>query len=105
MVRYEVQKRMARMAMAYVGVHQMDGIPVTISVASAMPPRSAPMLMTLATVRSKQAPHNTQRGYRFLTTAARPRPVTIPSRAHINCTAAIMGKEKIAVHRGPYPND
>jgi hypothetical protein len=30
--------------------------------------------------------------------------VTIPRRAHIVCMAAIKGKEKIAVHKGAYPN-
>jgi hypothetical protein len=80
-------------------------MPVTIPVASAMPPRSAPIFTTFATIKSEHAPHSTQRGYVRRKTPARPRPVTIPSRAHIICTAAIKGKEKSAVQSGAYPNE
>jgi hypothetical protein len=73
---------------------------VIISVASAMPPRSAPMLKTFATINRKHAPHSTQRGYARRRTPASPRPVTIPSRAHMSCTAAISGKENRAVQSG-----
>jgi len=86
---------------AKAGVHHRTLIPVIICMASAIPPKSAPILITLATVSSKQAPHNTQRDYRRRTTAAKPRPVIIPSREHINCTAAIRGKANSAVHSRP----
>src|SRR5882672_2923331 len=69
-----------------------------------MPPRSAPILTTLATTRRPHAPHRTHLGYRSRTTPANPRPVTIPSRAHIICTALIRGNENSAVQRGAYPN-
>src|SRR5579862_977155 len=69
-----------------------------------MPPRSAAMLTTLAITSSAQALHRTQRGYRTRITPASPSPVTMPRRAHMICMAAINGNEKIAVHRGAYPN-
>src|ERR1051325_7588970 len=78
--------------------------PVIIFVTSAIPPRSAPMLKTFATIRRKQALHNIQRGQVRRKTPARPRPVTIPKRAHIIWTADIRGNEKRAVHNGAYPN-
>src|ERR1039458_9692053 len=68
-----------------------------------MPPRSAPILNTLATISSRHAGHSTHRGYRNRMAPPSPRPVTIPSRAHISCTAAISGKETRAVHRKEYP--
>ena len=58
------------------------------------------MLTTFATIKSEQAPHKTQREYLRRMTPARPNPVTIPRRAHINCTEAINGNEKMAVHSG-----
>ena len=66
----------------------------------AMPPRSAAMFTMLAMTSSEQAPQRTHRGYRARITPASPRPVTIPRRAHIICTAAINGNEKRAVHSG-----
>src|ERR1017187_5696366 len=68
-----------------------------------MPPRSAPMLNTFATISSRHAGHSTHREYRNRMAPPSPRPVTIPSRAHISCTAAISGKETRAVHRKEYP--
>ena len=50
------------MMAVYTGIPHQDETPVTIEVASAMPPRSAPMLMMLATISTRHALHNTQRG-------------------------------------------
>src|SRR6266853_906332 len=90
---------------ANTGVQKYDRMPVTIWVASAIPPRSAPMLNTFATISNPQAGHSTHGEYLVRITPARPRPVTMPRRAHINCTAAINGKEKSAVHNPAYPYD
>ncbi len=73
--------------------------------AAAMPPRSAPILNTLATISSRQAGHSTHREYRNRIAPPSPRPVTIPNRAHISCTAAISGKVTRAVQRKEYPKD
>src|SRR6266446_2812061 len=70
-----------------------------------MPPRSAPMLTTFATINNEHAPHKTHVGYLRRMTPARPSPVTIPSRAHMSCTEAIKGNENSAVHKGAYPKD
>ncbi len=61
------------------------------------------MLITFATINSKQEPQRTHRGNRSRTSPASPRPVTMASRPHIICTATISGKESRAVHSGPYP--
>src|SRR6187399_1094082 len=72
--------------------------------ASAMPPRSAAMLITFAMTSRAQAPQSTHREYRLRITLARPRPVTSPSRAHMSCAAVIRGNENRAVQSGAYPN-
>ncbi len=61
------------------------------------------MLNTFATTNSRQAAQSTHLEYLSRIAPPNPRPVTIPSRAHINCTAAIKGKETSAVHRKAYP--
>ena len=103
--RYVEKKRNPRTTAPYATTSGLESTPVTIAVASAIPPRSAAMLNTLATTSSAQAPQRIDRGYRRRTTPASPRPVTIPSRAHMSCTPAISGNEKSAVHSGAYPND
>ena len=60
--RYEEKKRSKTISTPYTGIKTRWLRPVTNSVASAMPPKSAPMLTTLATISSEQAPHNTERG-------------------------------------------
>src|SRR6185295_16774857 len=103
MDRYEVKNSVAMMRPANTGVQKYDRTPVTIRIASPMPPRSAPMLNTFATISNPQAGHSTQGEYRLRITPARPRPVTMPRRAHINWTAVIKGKENSAVHSPAYP--
>ena len=88
------------MAVPYTGTDTAMGAPMTIFVASAIPPRSAAMLITFATISSAHATSSAQRGYLRRMTPARPRPVTMPRRAHINCTDAINGNENSAVHNG-----
>src|SRR5438477_12274004 len=68
-----------------------------------MPLRSAAMLIVFAMTSNAQADHSTHGGYRLRMTPARPKPVTRPRRAHINCTAAISGNENRAVQSGAYP--
>ena len=46
---------------AYSGVHTRELIPVIIWVASPIPPRSAAMLITFATISSRHALHKTHR--------------------------------------------
>ena len=65
--------------------------PVTISTASAIPARSAPMLNTLAARRTTQAVYRNGRGYRVRIAPARPWPDTIPMRAQTSWIAAISG--------------
>ena len=63
--------------------NQWELMPDSIAAASAMPARSAPILIVLA---ARSATTNTSRihfGNRFLKFAARPCPVTLPMRAHI----------------------
>ena len=67
---------------------------------SAMPARSAPILITLATTSRLQAPHKTQRGKLVRIAAANPRPLTMPSLADIVCAAIISGMENSADHSG-----
>lgn len=74
--------------------------PLTISVTLPMPPRSAPMLTVFVMTSRMHALHNTHFEYRRRITPASPSPVTMPSRAHIICTATISGNENKAVHRG-----
>ena len=61
------------------------------------------MLTVFAVTNRPQADHNTHREYWDRITPANPCPVTMPSRAHMICTADISGKENNAVHRGAYP--
>ena len=61
MRRYEDQKRSDTITPAYTGTSRRESRPVTTSVASAIPPRSAPMLKVLATTSSPHADQSTQR--------------------------------------------
>src|ERR1051325_7567557 len=59
---YEVQNNKEVMSVAKTGVQMSEFTPVIISDASAIPPRSAPMLKTFATINSAQALQRIQRG-------------------------------------------
>ena len=61
---------------------------------------SAKTIVKMATINSAHAPQRTKRWCVRRNTPARPRPVTMPNRAHINCTAAINGNENSAVQSG-----
>src|SRR5450759_5370317 len=61
MYSYDAKINSARMAMVNAGTNHMDGIPLSIDAAAAMPPRSAAMLMVLATKSRRHANHNSQR--------------------------------------------
>src|ERR1700733_5966901 len=65
---------------------------------AAMPAKSAPMLNVFATMTSAASANASQRGKSFRITAARPTPVTIPMRAHMPCTTAIIGVVISASH-------
>src|SRR5438128_2343372 len=103
MVRYDVQMRAATMTPAYTGTQTAVRTWVTSAVVSAIPSRSAAMLIVLAIPSRAHANHVTQSGYRRRMTPASPSPVTRPSRAHISWIAAIKGNEKNAVHSVAYP--
>src|SRR5689334_11465842 len=60
--RYEVQNNNDVISVARIGVQISELTPVIICDAAAMPPRSAPMLKTFATINSAQALHRIQRG-------------------------------------------
>src|ERR1700757_3599760 len=94
---YEDQAMTPAIRIAYRGVNHTAGIPVIIEVADAMPPRSAPMLVTLAITSSRHAGHSALRPYWTRSSAPRPRPLTMPRRAHMSCTDAISGKHTQAV--------
>jgi hypothetical protein len=69
-----------------------------------MPERSAPTLRVLAANSAMQAMINKRRGTFLRSDATSPRPVTMPMRAHMICTAAISGQVSRAVQRRPSPN-
>jgi len=77
---------------------------VIIAVVSRIPARSAPMFTTFATISSKHAIQSTHFRCRVRITPASPRPVTMPSRAHINCTEIIRGIVSSAVQSVVKPN-
>src|SRR5690242_2259388 len=60
--RYEVQNNNDVMSVAKIGVQISEFTPVIICDAAAIPPRSAPMLKTFATIKSAQALQRIQRG-------------------------------------------
>src|SRR6478735_2380504 len=64
------------------GTNQSDRSPVSISAESAMPERSAPMLIVFAMKRAKVATAISGLGNLRRNVPASPRPVTIPMRAH-----------------------
>ncbi|MEI9998316.1 MAG: hypothetical protein WDO13_03685 [Verrucomicrobiota bacterium] len=69
-----------------------------------MPERSALMLIVFAATSASTAATSTPRGTLRRSAPARPRPETIPTRAHIICTAAISGQVSSAVHSSVVPN-
>ena len=72
--------------------------------ASAMPARSAAMLIVFAVKRAMTNASKSHFGNRCLKFPARPCPVTLPMRAHIICTAAISGQVSSAVQRSLVPS-
>src|SRR5579863_2454114 len=84
--------------------NQRELIPESIEAASAMPARSAAMLIVLAIKRAITTASSNHLGNRCLRFPARPRPVTLPMRAHIICTAAINGHVSSAVHSNLVPS-
>jgi len=77
---------------------------VTSSAASAMPARSAPMLIVFAMSSATHAPSRSGLGNFSLSAAMRPLPVTMPMRAHIVCTDAMRGHKKTAIQSSPVPS-
>src|ERR1700682_902961 len=69
-----------------------------------MPERSDPMLIVFAMKRAPHTARRTGRGNFLRSAPIRPRPVTMPIRAHIVWTAAISGQVTRAVHRSLVPN-
>ena len=61
MVRYDDHINDRTITTPKIGTISATGAPVTIMVASAMPPRSAAMLMTFATTSRAHAPQSTHR--------------------------------------------
>ena len=84
--------------------NQWELMPDSMEAASAMPARSAAMLIVFATSRAMTKASNSHFGNRCLKFAARPCPVTLPMRAHIICTAAISGHVSSAVQRSLVPS-
>jgi hypothetical protein len=72
--------------------------------AAAIEPISAPMLNVLATATNTTAPSSTGRANRSRSNAARPLPVTRPSRAVVSWTATASGTVASVVHSSPKPN-
>ena len=62
------------------------------------------MLIVLAMSKDKTKMPNNHFGNRRLRFPAMPRPVTIPMRAHIICTAAMSGQVSRAVQRSAVPS-
>jgi hypothetical protein len=78
--------------------------PVSISAASAIPERSAPMLIVFAAASARHTTTRLQRGNFCRRAPARPIPVTMPMRAHIIWTAAMSGNVSHAVQRSAVPS-
>jgi hypothetical protein len=72
--------------------------------AAAIEPISAPMLKVLATATNATAPTSTGRANRSRINAARPLPVTRPSRVVDSRTATASGRVASVVHNSPKPN-
>ncbi len=79
-------------------------IPLRRFETSAMPERSAPMLIVLALKSASATRISRDRGIFLRRAAASPMPVVIPMRAHIICTAPMRGKVSIAVHNIAVPS-
>ena len=84
--------------------NQWELIPDSMEAASAMPARSAAILIVLAIKRAMTTASNSHLGNRCLRFPARPCPVTLPMRAHIICTAAISGHVRSAVQSSLVPS-
>jgi len=84
--------------------NQRELIRQSIEAASAMPARSAAMLIVFAPKRAMTRASKSHRGNRLLRFPARPCPVTFPIRAHIICTAAIKGHVRSAVQSSLVPS-
>src|ERR1035438_5083585 len=84
--------------------NQRELIPDNIAVASAIPARSAAMLIVFAVSSAMTKASKSHFGNRCLKFPARPCPVTLPIRAHIICTAAISGHVSSAVQRSLVPS-
>ena len=78
-------------------------IVVSVSAASAMPERSAPVLIEFATKSANAAMVSTGRGMRRCNAPMSPRPLTIPMRAHIIWIKAISGQVSSAVQSSASP--
>jgi hypothetical protein len=66
-----------------------------------MPAMSAAMLSVLAATTSATSARSSQTGITRRIAAIRPVPVTIPMRAHISCTAIIIGIVISAIQSSP----
>lgn len=82
----------------------MAGIPLKSCPASAIPERSAPILMVFAHSSETENATTSHRGYFFRNAAPSPCPVTMPIRAHMNCTAPISGHVMNAVQSRLVPS-
>src|ERR1043165_705109 len=69
-----------------------------------MPARSAPMLMVLARKSASAASRSTGRGSFIANAPTRPRPVCMPTRAHIICTACMSGQLTHENHSSELPS-
>src|SRR5881392_3251384 len=69
-----------------------------------MPDKSAPTLMVLAIKSAAITVATSHLGNLAFNAAVRPRPLTMPIRAHIICTDAIRGHVMSAVQRRLVPN-
>jgi hypothetical protein len=84
-------------------VASANGTGTSRRAAAAMEAMSAPMLKVLAAATSATAPSNTGRAKCSRIKAARPLPVTSPSRAVASCTAMASGRVASVVHSSPKP--
>src|SRR5919204_678915 len=79
-------------------------IVVSSFMASAIPARSAPILIVLATNSAPATTTSSGRGNLVWNVDASPRPVTIPMRAHIAWTATIRGQHATDVQSSVVPS-
>ncbi len=78
--------------------------PVSISAASAIPERSEPTLIEFAPNSAKATMISIQRGILSRNAPPSPFPVTMPMRAHMNCTQPISGQVMNAVQSSDVPS-